>query len=90
VCAITQYNASLDTGHQKAAWALAAGNSVVLEPSPYTAGTAGVMAKAPLAAGLPPAMISFLHRGADLARSNPKNPACAYVNEPAAPRSPAT
>lgn len=68
VCAITPFNAPLNTVAHKVAPALAAGNSVVLKPSLHTPGTAGVMAEVLLAAGLPPAMMSVLHGGAEVAQ----------------------
>jgi acyl-CoA reductase-like NAD-dependent aldehyde dehydrogenase len=68
VCAITPFNAPLNTVAHKVAPALAAGNAVVLKPSSSTPTTANVMAEVLLAAGLPPALISVLHGGAEVAQ----------------------
>jgi succinate-semialdehyde dehydrogenase/glutarate-semialdehyde dehydrogenase len=67
VCAITPFNAPLNTVAHKVAPALAAGNAVVLKPSTQTPSAAVVMAEALLAAGLPPGLISVIHGGAEIA-----------------------
>ena len=67
VCAITPFNAPLNTVAHKVAPALAAGNAVVLKPSSHTPTAAVIMAETLLAAGLPPALMSVLHGGADTA-----------------------
>jgi succinate-semialdehyde dehydrogenase/glutarate-semialdehyde dehydrogenase len=67
VCAITPFNAPLNTVAHKVAPALAAGNAVVLKPSTNTPTPACLMAEALLAAGLPPGLISVLHGGAETA-----------------------
>lgn len=67
VCAITPFNAPLNTVAHKVAPALAAGNAVVLKPSSHTPTAANVMAECLLAAGLPPALLSVLHGGAETA-----------------------
>jgi len=67
VCAITPFNAPLNTVAHKVAPALAAGNAVILKPSTNTPTAACVMAEALLTAGLPPGMISVLHGGAETA-----------------------
>ncbi len=67
VCAITPFNAPLNTVAHKVGPALAAGNAVVLKPSLYTPFTAIVMAEALLDAGLPPGLLSIVHGGADVA-----------------------
>ena len=67
VCAITPFNAPLNTVAHKVAPALAAGNAVVLKPSSNTPTSANVMAEVLLAAGLPPAMLSVVHGGAEVA-----------------------
>jgi succinate-semialdehyde dehydrogenase/glutarate-semialdehyde dehydrogenase len=67
VCAITPFNAPLNTVAHKVAPALAAGNAVVLKPSTHTPTPANLMAEALLEAGLPPALLSVLHGGADVA-----------------------
>jgi len=68
VCAITPFNAPLNTVAHKVAPALAAGNAVVLKPSLHTPMTACVMAEVLLAAGLPPGLMSVLHGGAEVAQ----------------------
>jgi acyl-CoA reductase-like NAD-dependent aldehyde dehydrogenase len=67
VCAITPFNAPLNTVAHKVAPALAAGNAVVLKPSTNTPTAACVMAEALLEAGLPPGLISVIHGGAESA-----------------------
>ena len=67
VCAITPFNAPLNTVAHKVAPALAAGNAVVLKPSSNTPSTACILAEALLAAGLPPGLISVIHGGAEVA-----------------------
>ncbi len=67
VCAITPFNAPLNTVAHKVAPALAAGNAVVLKPSTHTPTAAVVMAECLLEAGLPPGLISVLHGGAETA-----------------------
>jgi succinate-semialdehyde dehydrogenase/glutarate-semialdehyde dehydrogenase len=68
VCAITPFNAPLNTVAHKVGPALAAGNALVLKPSSHTPMTACVMAEVLLAAGLPPGLMSVLHGGADVAQ----------------------
>lgn len=67
VCAITPFNAPLNTVAHKVAPALAAGNAVVLKPSLHTPTPANLIAEALLDAGLPPALLSVLHGGAEVA-----------------------
>jgi len=61
VCAITPFNAPLNTVAHKVAPALAAGNALILKPSPRTPLIACEMANALLEAGLPKGMMSVLH-----------------------------
>ena len=68
VCAITPFNAPLNTVAHKVAPALAAGNAVVLKPSEHTPGAAVILAEALLEAGLPPGLLSILHGGAETAQ----------------------
>jgi succinate-semialdehyde dehydrogenase/glutarate-semialdehyde dehydrogenase len=68
VCAITPFNAPLNTVAHKVGPALAAGNAVVLKPSSHTPTAANVMAEVLLAAGLPPALLAVLHGGAEVAK----------------------
>jgi acyl-CoA reductase-like NAD-dependent aldehyde dehydrogenase len=67
VCAITPFNAPLNTVAHKVAPALAAGNAVLLKPSSNTPSAACVMAECLIEAGLPPGLISVLHGGAETA-----------------------
>lgn len=67
VCAITPFNAPLNTVAHKVAPALAAGNAVVLKPSTHTPTLANLMAASLLEAGLPPGLISVVHGGAEVA-----------------------
>ena len=60
VCAITPFNAPLNTVAHKIGPALAAGNGVVLKPSAYTPLSAQLLVQALLEAGLPPALIALL------------------------------
>lgn len=67
VCAITPFNAPLNTVAHKVAPALAAGNAVILKPSTHTPTLANLMASSLLEAGLPPGLIAVVHGGADVA-----------------------
>ncbi|ACL62656.1 aldehyde dehydrogenase family protein [Methylobacterium nodulans] len=68
VCAITPFNAPLNTVAHKVGPALAAGNAVVLKPSMHTPLSSCLMAEVLIAAGLPPGLISVLHGGAEVAQ----------------------
>jgi len=68
VCAITPFNAPLNTVAHKVGPALAAGNAVVLKPSSHTPTAANVMAEVLLEAGLPPGLLAVLHGGAEVAQ----------------------
>ncbi|SAK95701.1 aldehyde dehydrogenase [Caballeronia hypogeia] len=67
VCAITPFNAPLNTVAHKVAPALAAGNAVVLKPSTHTPTLGNMMAACLIEAGLPAGLISVVHGGADVA-----------------------
>ncbi len=67
VCAITPFNAPLNTVTHKLGPALAAGNAVVLKPSLHTPFTAIAIAEALLEAGLPPRLLSIVHGDAEVA-----------------------
>lgn len=67
VCAITPFNAPLNTVAHKVAPALAAGNALVLKPSTHAPTAANMMAECLLEAGLPPGLISVIHGGAESA-----------------------
>lgn len=66
VCAITPFNAPLNTVAHKIAPALAAGNAVVLKPSLHTPFSSCVLAEALLEAGLPSGLVSILHGGPEV------------------------
>ncbi len=68
VCAITPFNAPLNTVAHKVAPALAAGNAVVLKPSSNTPTAGNLIAEVLLQAGLPPGLLAVLHGGADVAQ----------------------
>lgn len=68
VCAITPFNAPLNTVAHKVGPALAAGNAVVLKPSLHTPMASCVMAQALLEAGLPPGLMSVVHGDAGVAQ----------------------
>lgn len=68
VCAITPFNAPLNTVAHKVGPALAAGNAVVLKPSLHTPMSSCIMAECLLEAGLPAGLMSVVHGDADVAR----------------------
>lgn len=68
VCAITPFNAPLNTVAHKVAPALAAGNAIVLKPSAHTPTPSIIMAEALLEAGLPAGLISVVHGDAQVAQ----------------------
>ncbi len=78
VCAITPFNAPLNTVAHKVGPALAAGNAVVLKPSLHTPTAACVMAEALLEAGLPPGLLSVVHGGAEVGQWLLEEPAVRF------------
>ena len=66
VCAITPFNAPLNTVAHKIAPAIAAGNAVILKPSLHTPLSSCVLAEVLMEAGLPAGMISLVHGGPDI------------------------
>lgn len=68
VCAITPFNAPLNTVVHKVGPAIAAGNAVILKPSPHTPIIACELADAFTEAGLPAAMLSVVHGGEETVR----------------------
>ncbi len=68
VCAITPFNAPLNTVAHKVGPALAAGNAVVLKPSLHTPMTSCILAECLIEAGLPRGLLSILHGEAEVAR----------------------
>lgn len=69
VCAITPFNAPLNTVAHKIGPALAAGNAVILKPSAHTPTVANRMAELLIEAGLPAGLISVLHGDAEVAQA---------------------
>jgi acyl-CoA reductase-like NAD-dependent aldehyde dehydrogenase len=61
VCAITPFNAPLNTVAHKIAPALAAGNSVVLKPASYTPLSAALLCECIIEAGLPAGWLNLVH-----------------------------
>lgn len=68
VCAITPFNAPLNTVAHKVGPALAAGNAVVLKPSLHTPMSSCIMAECLLEAGLPAGLMSVVHGDAEVAQ----------------------
>lgn len=68
ICAITPFNAPLNTVAHKVCPALAAGNAVILKPSLHTPMTSCILAECLLEAGLPAGLLSVLHGGAEVAQ----------------------
>ncbi|MER1968444.1 aldehyde dehydrogenase family protein [Castellaniella sp. GW247-6E4] len=66
VAAITPFNAPLNTVSHKVAPALAAGNAVILKPSPHTPLVACELADALMEAGTPKGLVSVLHGGVEV------------------------
>lgn len=75
ICAITPFNAPLNTVAHKVAPAIAAGNAVIVKPSTSTPNTTNLLAAALIEAGLPRGLISVVHGGAKVAHW--------LINEPA-------
>ncbi len=61
VCAITPFNAPLNTTAHKVAPALAAGNAVVLKPATYTPLTSVILCEILIEAGFPKNFIALIH-----------------------------
>jgi len=67
ICAITPFNAPINTVAHKVAPAIAAGNAVVVKPSSSTPNATNMIAAALLEAGLPRGLISVIHGGSQVA-----------------------
>lgn len=78
VCAITPFNAPLNTVAHKVGPALAAGNAVVLKPSLHTPMTSCIMAECLAAAGLPAGLMSVLHGDGEVAQWLLEEPAVRF------------
>jgi succinate-semialdehyde dehydrogenase/glutarate-semialdehyde dehydrogenase len=61
VCAITPFNAPLNTTIHKVAPALAAGNGVIVKPASHTPRTADRLLRLLLDAGVPPGLLAFVY-----------------------------
>ncbi|WP_424627778.1 aldehyde dehydrogenase family protein [Bradyrhizobium sp. SYSU BS000235] len=68
VCAITPFNAPLNTVAHKVGPALAAGNALVLKPSLHTPMSSCIMAECLLEAGLPTELMSVVHGDGEVAQ----------------------
>ena len=64
---LTPFNAPAATAVKKLANALAAGCPAILKPSEHAPSSAGQIAEAAVAAGLPPGALQVVHGGADVA-----------------------
>jgi aldehyde dehydrogenase (NAD+) len=74
VAAIIAYNSPFLLAVMKLGPALAAGNTIVLKPSPYTPLTAFVIAEAAAAADLPPGVLNVLTGDADVGHQLTSDP----------------
>lgn len=78
VCAITPFNAPVNTVAHKVAPAIAAGNAVIVKPSSSTPNSANLIAQALMDADLPEGLISVLHGGAKVAHALLDEPAIRF------------
>lgn len=78
VCAITPFNAPINTVAHKVAPALAAGNAVIVKPSSSTPHATNLLAQKLLEAGLPQGLITVVHGGASVARALLDEPAVRF------------
>lgn len=78
VCAITPFNAPINTVAHKIGPAIAAGNAVVLKPSTNTPQTGNMLAAALIEAGLPKGLIAVVHGGAKVAQWLIEEPAIRF------------
>ena len=79
VAAVTPFNFPFFLNVWKVGPALAAGNTVVLKPSPFTPFSALVLAEAAEAAGLPPGVLNVVTGGAEVGRLLTTHPAVDMV-----------
>lgn len=68
VCAITPFNAPLNTLAHKVGPAVAGGNAVLIKPSLHTPSPANALAAALVEAGLPQDLIAVLHGGGEVVK----------------------
>jgi acyl-CoA reductase-like NAD-dependent aldehyde dehydrogenase len=78
VCAITPFNAPVNTVCHKIGPALAAGNGVVLKPAPETPLTAALLVQMLLDAGVPEGLVALLPGGADVGQALLEHPGPAF------------
>lgn len=78
VCAITPFNAPVNTVCHKIGPALAAGNGVVLKPAPETPLTAALLVQLLLDAGVPDGLVALLPGGADVGQALLEHPGPAF------------
>lgn len=80
VAGITPFNAPLNTVCHKLGPALAAGNTLVLKPHLYGAGTAVLLAEIAEEAGVPAGVLNVVHGGPEVGRAITTDPAVCFVN----------
>lgn len=80
VCAITPFNSPLNAVLHKVGPALAAGNAVILKPSPRTPLTAALACELLLDAGLPPALLTLVQGDADIGEALLREQAIDYYS----------
>lgn len=80
VCAITPFNAPLNTVIHKIAPAIAGGNAVVLKPSVLTPLTAALLCEKLLEAGWPPQLLSLLHGSETMGRLLLEQPGISFYS----------
>jgi acyl-CoA reductase-like NAD-dependent aldehyde dehydrogenase len=78
VCAVTPFNAPLNTVCHKVGPALAAGNGVVLKPAPETPLTAALLVEVLLEAGVPQGVLALLPGGAEVGQWLIEHPVPAF------------
>lgn len=80
VAGITPFNAPLNTVCHKLGPALAAGNTLVLKPHLYGAGTAVLLAQIAEKAGVPAGVFNVVNGGPEVGRAITTDPAVRFVN----------
>jgi 1-pyrroline dehydrogenase len=85
VAGIAPWNFPLVMAIWKAGPALAAGNTIVLKPSPETPGSTLRMAELAIDAGLPPGVLNVVTGGADVAQALVADPRVAMVSVTGSP-----
>ena len=78
ICAITPFNAPINTVTHKVAPAIAAGNAVVVKPSSSTPTLSAMLAKVLIEAGLPTGLISVIYGGRSVAQWLIEEPAVRF------------